>query len=103
MNIEPTQPTRKGPAEWFAGDVYIDAVKPTDAIIKIAGTSVCGSDLWPYRGIEPLDGPTPMGHEYAGACGTSSRASSPVCSRPPARRRAGHRDEPPRAPAEAGA
>ena len=27
MNIEPKQPTRKGPAEWFAGDVYIDAIQ----------------------------------------------------------------------------
>jgi quercetin dioxygenase-like cupin family protein len=26
MNIEPKQPTRKGPAEWFTGDVYIDAI-----------------------------------------------------------------------------
>src|SRR3712207_9208836 len=25
-----------------------------------------GSDLWPYRGIEQVDGPTPMGHEYVG-------------------------------------
>jgi threonine dehydrogenase-like Zn-dependent dehydrogenase len=27
---------------------------------------VCGSDLWPYRGIESVDGPAPMGHEYVG-------------------------------------
>ena len=27
---------------------------------------MCGSDLWPYRGIEQVDGPTPMGHEYVG-------------------------------------
>ena len=40
--------------------------KPTDAIIRLAATCVCGSDLWPYRGIETLDGPRPMGHEYAG-------------------------------------
>ena len=26
MNVEPKQPTRKGPAEWFTGDVYIDAI-----------------------------------------------------------------------------
>jgi threonine dehydrogenase-like Zn-dependent dehydrogenase len=39
---------------------------PADAIVKIAATSVCGSDLWPYRGIEPVEGPAPMGHEYAG-------------------------------------
>ena len=40
--------------------------KPTDAVIRLAATCVCGSDLWPYRGIEPIDGPAPMGHEYAG-------------------------------------
>ena len=40
--------------------------QPTDAVIRVAGTCVCGSDLWPYRGIEPVDGPSPMGHEYAG-------------------------------------
>ena len=31
-----------------------------------AATCVCGSDLWPYRGIEAVEGPSPMGHEYAG-------------------------------------
>lgn len=41
-------------------------VKPTDAVIRIAATCVCGSDLWPYRGIQPLARPTPMGHEYCG-------------------------------------
>jgi threonine dehydrogenase-like Zn-dependent dehydrogenase len=41
-------------------------VKPTDAVIRIAATCVCGSDLWPYRGLQPIDGPTPMGHEYCG-------------------------------------
>jgi threonine dehydrogenase-like Zn-dependent dehydrogenase len=40
--------------------------KPTDAVIRIAATCVCGSDLWPYRGLQPIDGPTPMGHEYCG-------------------------------------
>src|SRR5438552_9263797 len=39
---------------------------PADAIIRISAACVCGSDLWPYRGIEPIQGPTPMGHEYAG-------------------------------------
>ncbi len=41
-------------------------IKPTDAIIKIAATCVCGSDLWPYRGLQPVNEPTPMGHEYCG-------------------------------------
>ena len=40
--------------------------QPTDAIIKLAATCVCGSDLWPYRGIETVHGPAPMGHEYLG-------------------------------------
>src|SRR5438046_3280850 len=41
-------------------------IKPTDAIIRISATCVCGSDLWPYRGISPVPEPTPMGHEYCG-------------------------------------
>src|SRR3954452_10710183 len=40
--------------------------QPTDAIIKMSATCVCGSDIWPYRGIDQIDGPTPMGHEYVG-------------------------------------
>jgi threonine dehydrogenase-like Zn-dependent dehydrogenase len=54
------------------GDVRLDTrddpriEQPTDAIIKLAATCVCGSDLWPYRGIEIVDGPAPMGHEYVG-------------------------------------
>jgi threonine dehydrogenase-like Zn-dependent dehydrogenase len=41
-------------------------LEPTDAILRIALTSVCGSDLWPYRGINKVAEPTPMGHEYCG-------------------------------------
>ncbi len=41
-------------------------IEPTDAIIRLAATCVCGSDLWPYRGIEPINKPRPMGHEYVG-------------------------------------
>ena len=40
--------------------------QPTDAVIRLTAACVCGSDLWPYRGIEAVDGPTPMGHEYVG-------------------------------------
>ena len=39
---------------------------PTDAIIRVSAGCVCGSDLWPYRGIQPVDGPMRMGHEYVG-------------------------------------
>ena len=41
-------------------------IEPTDAIIRISAACVCGSDLWPYRGIEPITQPKPMGHEYCG-------------------------------------
>src|SRR5256712_3053654 len=41
-------------------------VEPADAVIRISLTCVCGSDLWPYRGISPVAEPTPMGHEYCG-------------------------------------
>ena len=41
-------------------------VQPTDAIIRMSATCVCGSDLWPYRGIQPIENPTPFGHEYCG-------------------------------------
>src|SRR3954447_14852187 len=41
-------------------------VEPTDAIIRLSATCICGSDLWPYRGVEAVDGPAPMGHEYVG-------------------------------------
>lgn len=54
------------------GDVRYERVedpkilKPTDAIIKLSATSICGSDLWPYRGMQPQNGPMNMGHEYCG-------------------------------------
>jgi threonine dehydrogenase-like Zn-dependent dehydrogenase len=41
-------------------------VDPTDAIIGISATCVCGSDLWPYRGVDAVTEPSPMGHEYVG-------------------------------------
>jgi threonine dehydrogenase-like Zn-dependent dehydrogenase len=41
-------------------------VEPTDAIIRLSASCICGSDLWPYRGANPIKGPTPIGHEYCG-------------------------------------
>ena len=52
-------------------------IKPTDAVIRIAAACVCGSDLWPYRGIQTIAQPTPMGHEY---CGTVQELGSAVKS-----------------------
>jgi threonine dehydrogenase-like Zn-dependent dehydrogenase len=61
-------------------------VAATDAIIRIAATCVCGSDLWPYRGLQPINGPTPMGHEY---CGIVEEVGGAVRSVKP-----GHHDHP---------
>jgi len=41
-------------------------IKPTDAVIKLSASCVCGSDLWPYRVFNPAGEPAPMGHEYCG-------------------------------------
>ncbi|WP_026925204.1 zinc-dependent alcohol dehydrogenase family protein [Glycomyces arizonensis] len=54
------------------GDVRFEARKdpavllPTDAVIRVAATCVCGSDLWPYRGVQDVAAPMPIGHEYVG-------------------------------------
>ncbi|MFK4693137.1 zinc-dependent alcohol dehydrogenase family protein [Streptomyces pristinaespiralis] len=54
------------------GDVRFETLddpmilKPTDAIIRTAVTCVCGSDLWPWRGLDATDEAHPMGHEYVG-------------------------------------
>jgi threonine dehydrogenase-like Zn-dependent dehydrogenase len=39
---------------------------PTDAVLRLAATCICGSDLWPYRGVDAVKEPSPMGHEYVG-------------------------------------
>jgi threonine dehydrogenase-like Zn-dependent dehydrogenase len=41
-------------------------IEGTDAIIRLAATCICGSDLWPYRGIQKMAAPQAMGHEYCG-------------------------------------
>lgn len=55
------------------GDVSVETVetprvvKPTDVVIQLAAACVCGSDLWPYRGLEgSFEEPRRMGHEYVG-------------------------------------
>lgn len=54
------------------GDIRFEDVpeprieKPTDAIIRLAASCVCGSDLWPFRGLQPVTAPQAMGHEYCG-------------------------------------
>ncbi|WP_327187286.1 zinc-dependent alcohol dehydrogenase family protein [Streptomyces sp. NBC_01334] len=62
----------RGAMIYAPGDIRFETLDdpkilhPTDAIIRTAVTCVCGSDLWPYRGLEPTDEPHPMGHEYVG-------------------------------------
>jgi threonine dehydrogenase-like Zn-dependent dehydrogenase len=62
----------RGAVMYGPGDVRVEdrdeprIVKATDAIIRLPATCICGSDLWPYRGLEAADWPVPMGHEYVG-------------------------------------
>ncbi|MEW6121997.1 MAG: zinc-dependent alcohol dehydrogenase family protein [Pseudomonadota bacterium] len=41
-------------------------LRPTDAIIRLSASCICGSDLWPYRGLNEVTAPLAMGHEYCG-------------------------------------
>src|SRR6266487_6966677 len=71
-DIKTKEITMRGAVLYSPGDVRFEEratptiMAPTDAIIRISATCVCGSDLWPYRGIQPINQPTPMGHEYCG-------------------------------------
>ena len=54
------------------GDIRVEQLpeprilQPTDAILRTVATCVCGSDLWDYRGIDPVAAPHQIGHEYVG-------------------------------------
>ena len=66
-----------------AGDVRAEErpepaiLKPTDAIVRLSASCICGSDLWPYRGSNPITEPLAMGHEY---CGVVAEVGSEVKS-----------------------
>src|SRR5215471_4654840 len=68
----PRRQAMKGAVLYAPGDVRIEErgtpriVEPTDAIIRMTATCICGSDLWSYRGINAVSEPTPFGHEYCG-------------------------------------
>lgn len=55
-----------------AGDVRIEEVpdarieRPTDAVIRVTSACICGSDLWPYKSLDPAAGARIMGHEAIG-------------------------------------
>lgn len=61
----------RGVVMYAPGDIRVEErenpviVESTDAVIRLAATCICGSDLWPYRGADHVDH-APMGHEYAG-------------------------------------
>jgi threonine dehydrogenase-like Zn-dependent dehydrogenase len=73
----------RGTVLYKPGDVRFEEraepkiLKPTDAVIRLSATCVCGSDLWPYRGVQAVPEPTPMGHEY---CGIVEEVGSTVTS-----------------------
>ena len=41
-------------------------VSGDDAIVRVVAACVCGSDLWPYRGVTPTTKPRAIGHEFVG-------------------------------------
>src|SRR5437870_11765518 len=56
----------EAPGEIRVGDrPYPVVVAPTDAVVRVVLTCVCGGDLWQYRGESPFE-PGPIGHEFVG-------------------------------------
>jgi threonine dehydrogenase-like Zn-dependent dehydrogenase len=55
-----------------AGDVRVESVpdahlvEPTDALVRVRRAGICGSDLWPYKSMEPTESGRRMGHEFIG-------------------------------------
>ena len=54
------------------GDVRVESVpdarllEPTDALLVVTRACICGSDLWPYKSMEPSEKGRRMGHEFIG-------------------------------------
>ena len=71
----------RGVVMYAPGDVRVEErpdpriLQPTDAIIRLSGTCICGSDLWPYRGIEAVEGPSPMAMNTPGSWRRSAARS----------------------------
>lgn len=55
-----------------AGDVRVEEVpdptieQPTDALVRITASCICGSDLHPFHNLSAKYGPARMGHELLG-------------------------------------
>jgi threonine dehydrogenase-like Zn-dependent dehydrogenase/quercetin dioxygenase-like cupin family protein len=66
------EPVMRGTVMYAAGDVRIENVPdpkveaPTDAVIRVTRACICGSDLWPYKNLQPDEGARVMGHEAIG-------------------------------------
>ena len=62
----------KAAVMYKAGDVRIENVpdprlmEPTDALVRVTRACICGSDLWPYRSMEPTETGERIGHEFIG-------------------------------------
>lgn len=76
----------RGTILYAPGDVRVadrpdpTVVEPTDAIVRTVATCVCGSDLWPYRGADPVRRPRNIGHEFVGVVtdiGSAVRSVAP--------------------------
>jgi threonine dehydrogenase-like Zn-dependent dehydrogenase len=72
LNTKIKESIVRGAVMYAAGDVRVEQrpdpqiLKATDAIIRLPASCICGSDLWPYRGLDCVEEPSPMGHEYVG-------------------------------------
>src|SRR5436189_2068323 len=62
----------KATVMYKAGDVRIEnvpdtrVINPTDALVRVTRACICGSDLWPYKAMEPSENGVVMGHEAIG-------------------------------------
>ncbi len=67
-----------------ARDIRLDDVSDPqilddgDAIVRVVASCVCGSDLWPYRGINAVNEPVRIGHEFVGVVEQVGSAVSTV-------------------------
>ena len=67
--------TIHGPGDIRLSEVPVPAIAaPTDAIVKVVAGCICGSDLWPYRGENPVDAGSTIGHECIGVVAETGSA-----------------------------
>ena len=74
--------TMRGVVMHAAGDVRVEdrevphVIEPTDAVVKLEAACVCGSDLWTYRGIQPLE--KAQDGKYKGVVRVNDQLSGPI-------------------------